>query len=497
LTEHAGPYPSSSPPISPVPDPAVSERLPWQTSTAPRYIGLFLWIVFFDQLGRRTLAVGGLLPSVLGAIAAGLLCYLLLYYVPAMWGFRTGQPLTTLGTSTFGEAGTGWLTGVLVGLAQVVWFAVATSYATDLTFRGLVSCGLLDPRALEPLVLGRLKLPSLLFLVTAATWTYAAALVGHYLPQIIAALMNVYPVFMAVLLAVTMLATIRGVPQFRPPGIDQVTGASVAVREGVLRAVTMMIELVCGFFATAGALSADWGAANRTDRDVRMGGLVGVSMSVWTVAALALLSVAGSYGHDPGPAGLVARPGPPAGTLAYTFRNAVLLGIGGKLGGTILLVFGLGSLAPACYTAYLFGRRFEDAWPRIARLRWTLLGTTAASLLIALGVADRLDTTFSLMGAIFAPLVAAVAAEYVRHRGTWPGPRRGVNAPGLAAWAVGLAVGLVPVAAEAVGMSDRPAARFQPAVMFAFLTAFVTYQALAALRLEAPPASDSGTATDT
>ena len=80
---------------------------------------------------------------------------------------------------------------------QVVWFAVATFYATELTFDGLLSCHLMNPRSLEPIHLGGVLLPSLPFLVTSLTWSFAAALTGHYLLQIIAALMNVFPIFMA------------------------------------------------------------------------------------------------------------------------------------------------------------------------------------------------------------------------------------------------------------------------------------------------------------
>ena len=225
MTNPTGPTPSP-PTAEPGTQPAL-ERKPWQTSTAPTYIGLFLWVVYFDQLPRWTLAVGGLLPSVLGALLAGLLCYLLLYYAPAMWGFKSGQPLTTLGTSTFGRTGARWLTGVLIGLVHVVWFAVATFYATELTFEALVSCRLMNPRSLEPIHLGGLLLPSLLFLVTSLTWSFAAALVGHYLVQIIGALMNVFPIFMALLLALAMSLTIGGVSQFPPLGIDPATIAGL------------------------------------------------------------------------------------------------------------------------------------------------------------------------------------------------------------------------------------------------------------------------------
>jgi len=428
---------------------------------------------------------------VLGALVAGLLCYLLLYYAPAMWGFKSGQPLTTLGTSTFGLTGARWLTGALIGLVQVVWFAVATFYATELTFDALLSCRLMNPGSLEPIHLGGLLLPSLVFLVTSLTWSFAAALVGHYLVQIIGALMNVFPIFMALLLALAMSLTLGGASRFQPPGIDPATMKPMSA--GGLRALTMMIELVFGFFATAGALAADWGAVNRTERDVRLGGWFGVVFASWTVATLALLTVAGALGRlstDVGPAGIHG-----VQHLEYSFRSAVSQGIGGRVAATILMVFGLGSLAPTCFSAYLFGHRFHAAWPRIKRIHWTLIGTTAAWLLIAGGYAGRLETIFSLMGAVVAPLVAALSADYFRQRGAWRGGRLGVNGPGLAAWSVGVAVGLVPILSQAVGW---PAGiRFQPAAVFAYVAAFVTYLILAALGTEAPLISDrSATAPD-
>jgi cytosine permease len=488
--------PTGSTPISPRVEAAAKpalERQPWQTSTAPKYIGLFLWVVYFDQLPRWTLAAGGLLPSVLGALVAGLLCYMLLYYPPAIWGFKSGQPLTTLGTSTFGVAGATWLTGVLMGLVQVVWFAVATFYATELTFEGLESCRLLNPAALEPIHLVGLQLPSLLFLVTSLAWSFAAALTGHYLLPIIGALMNIFPIFMALLLAVAMGLTIDGVAGLRPLGIDPASGATVS--GAGLVAASMMIELVFGFFATAGALAADWGAVNRTERDVRLGGWVGVVLASWTVATLALLTVAGALGRlhaAAGPAGI-----PRGGFLLdYSFRGAVLQAIGGSLGSTILLVFGLGSLAPTCYSAYLFGHRFSAAWPRVKRIHWTLIGTTAAWLLIAAGWAGRLETIFPVMGAVLAPLVAALSADYLRQRGAWHGARLGVNGPGVIAWAIGLGVGLVPVLAPIARWNAGM--QFQPAAVFAYLAAFVTYLVLAVLGAEAPwePLPSSATARD-
>ena len=89
------------------------------------------------------------------------------------------------------------------------------------------------------------------------------------------------------------------------------------------------------------------------------------------------------------------------------------------------------------------------------------------------------------MGAVFAPMVGAMAADYSRHRGEWPGPRRDVNQAGLVAWVVGLAVGMVPTIARSWGQGWGE--HVQPAAVFAFVVAFLTYLILAGIGAESPP----------
>jgi hypothetical protein len=218
------------------------------------------------------------------------------------------------------------------------------------------------------------------------------------------------------------------------------------------------------------------------------------------IATLALISVAGFQGRLVGPNlvesgqvdpyGASLRAGPPRVVSSITslnrpvestFRAAVSVGIGGKIGCAMLLIFGAAALAPTTYSSYVLGRRLHAALPRLSRTQWTLVGIALAWTLVALGWVERLERVFTLMGALFAPVVGCMAAEYVRHKGTWPGPRRGVNLPGLVGWAFGLAVGLIPFAGGRL-------AWFQPAAFWAFVAAFVVYRVVAAVAGEAPPA---------
>jgi cytosine permease len=190
---------------------------------------------------------------------AGLLCAWLLFYVPAMWGMRTGRPMIVVASSTFGARGATWVPFGLMALAQVVWFAVATYYATELTLRGWspAACSI---RGTSPRLARRPALKSPLFLVTSLFWSYAAALVGYYLVGVIAALMKVFPVFMALSLLLAALLSLGG---HRGRSTAPSAWEAGSVDFGGLRAVAVMIQLVFGFFATAGAASADWGAVAR------------------------------------------------------------------------------------------------------------------------------------------------------------------------------------------------------------------------------------------
>jgi cytosine permease len=479
--------PSSSPPADPSLLPptlrfALSapplERKSWVWGVGPHTIGLFLWVVYFDRLAPTTLGVGGLAWSALGALVGGLLCFLLLYQGPALWGQRTGRGLTVLGSSTFGTSGSVWITDVLIGLAEVVWFAVATYYATHLILQAFVSFHMLDPRALRPIAYGRWTFQSPLFLVTSLVWSLWAALVGHYLVRIIAALMNVFPIFPALMLGLAMLLTLKGVASYTPPALDPAAAGAVegaVLNRAGLTAFLTMIQIVFGFYAMAGVMSADWGAATRTSRDVTVGGLVSVAFASATVATLALLTVAGAAGQLPDPA-----------SATLTFHESVEQAIGGTLAGTMLLIFGLASLAPTTYAAFVFSHRFAAVWPRVSGLSRTLIGMALAWPLIAIGWAGRLEAIFGLMGAIFAPVAGAIAADASRSRGVWPGPRPGTSTAGLGAWAAGLGVGLVPTIAASWRI--EPMTRLQPASLFAFLTAYIVFRVLASLGFEPPAA---------
>ncbi len=444
----------------------VLERKGWQQSLGPSLIGLFLWIGFFDQIPRETVGRSALAWPVLGSAAGGILGYLLLYRVPTLWTFRTGRPLAIVFTSTFGIRGATMVPGWFILAIQVVWIAIATRYASTLTLRGLELLGLLNPSYHRTFVLGRLHLPSGLFMATAFFFGLAGTMAGRYLVRVIAALMAVYPIIIALLLGITAALAIKGLPDYRAL-LAGVRGGSAA---GIMVAL-VAVQMVFAFLA-AGALSAaELGVVARTERDVKRGGWVGLAGGATVVAMLSIMTVAGTFMRYG-----IKVPANQETSFSLTFVHAVETLIGGRTSGAMLLAFGLAGLAPACFSSYVFTAQAYEAFPKIARTKWTILGFLAAWMLVIFGQVDRLFPVLGLVGGLLAPVLGAMAADAFKAGGIWPGARVGVNPPGYFAWLAGAIVGIAPFAAPNTGL-----ARLQPASLLAFCTAFLVYLIAAAM----------------
>jgi hypothetical protein len=215
--------------------------------------------------------------------------------------------------------------------------------------------------------------------------------------------------------------------------------------------------------------------------DVRIGGWIGIILAGSFCAIMALLTVAGALGLCTRGIFQTAGESP---AIPLSFHWAILAGIGGIKGGAILNLFGLATMAPACFSAWTFRERVSKHWPAIRRRVWTRIAGVLAFVLIATSWADRLEWIFDLMGAVFASAVGILVADALRQKMRWHGVRRDWNPAGLLAWGLGLAVGLVPVLGSLVNWSA--ARRFQPASLYAFLTSAGLYLVLAALGLERP-----------
>jgi len=418
-----------------VPNPA-GKRAPWYANTAPSYAGIFLWVAFYRSIGQGTLDHAGLLVCLAGLVFASVLCYAFYYLAPAMLGMKTGLPLYVVGSSTFGTKGGYVMPGLLMGLLQIGWFAVATALATDFMLKGIYG-----PAAPGP--------GSAPFILTGVVWGAFLAWVGakgiQYLARV-STILNFIPLLMLVMVCFS----VGGAAQSHvAPGKGDVFGA-----------FTAMIALVIGFFATAGAAGADFGMNARHARDVRWGGLVGVMLAPIVAGGLALAAVAASKSP----------------TLDYA---DVIQGIGGSLGASTFFLFALASIPAGCFCIFIAGNSFSTMIPGVPRVASSLAAGALGIVLAVTGVAMNLAGFFTIVGASFGPICGAIAADYLLSGRRWAGPREGVNLAGYISWAIGFAVGVLPNI-----LPDNLKGYAQPSPLYSFIVGFVVYAILAKAGLQ-------------
>lgn len=422
-----------------VPNPQANRR-PWYANTAPSYAGIFLWVAFYQQMAGTTIAHGGLGLCLAALLIAGLLCYGLYYFVPAMLGMKTGYPLYVVGSSTFGTKGGYIMPGLLMGLLQIGWFAVATFFSTDFILKGL---GMKSEPMTAP------------FLVVGILWGLVMAWVGAKGIQYVAKvslLLNAIPLIM---LLIVLFQTAGGIARYQVP----------AGQENSFLAFTSVLAIVIGFFATAGAAGADFGINSRSGSDVKMGGLVGIALAVLIAGGLPLLSVAGAHGLN-------------AGVTGWNYDD-VIQNIGGPIASAMFFLFAIASIPPTCFCAFIAGNSFSTMIPGVSRVASTMTGAAVGVLLAVTGVAANLISFFNIVGASFGPICGAMAADYLLSGRKWAGPREGVNLAGYIAWAIGFGVGILPFVLPA-----GQAASAQPAVLYSFVTGFLVYAVLAKVGLQ-------------
>ena len=419
----------------------IANRAPWYVNTAPSYAGVFLWIAFYQSIAQGAIDRAGIGLCMLALLVAGLLSFALYYYAPAMLGMKTGFPLYVVGSSTFGTKGGYLMPGLLMGLLQVGWFAVATYLTTRFILSGLRA----NPNP-----------GTLAFIAIAIVWGYVMAYIGvkgiQYVAKV-SLILNIIPLIMIVFVFMKT-----------SPGISRHTVAN----PDPFAAFTILIAVVIGFFATAGAAGADFGMNSRDKRDVKWGGLVGITIPVLIAGGLPLMSVAGARALDP--------------NLHSLDYGDVIGATGGWVASAMFFLFALASVTPSCFCAFIAGNSFSTMIPRVSRMASTMAGVTVAIVLAFTGVAANLVTFFQIVGASFGPICGAIAADYLLSGRKWAGPREGINWAGYIAWALGFLVGIAPF--PFMPLPDEVKRYAQPAVLYSFIVGFVAYWALAKAGLQ-------------
>ncbi|HSM79258.1 MAG TPA: hypothetical protein VLT57_16585 [Bryobacteraceae bacterium] len=419
-------------------------RAAWYTNTAPTYAGVFLWIGFYESIASGTLDRAGLSLSLLALVVAALLSFGLYYYAPAMLGMKTGLPLYVIGSSTFGTRGGYLIPGLLMGALQVGWYGVSTDLATKFLLKAFGVSS--DAGTWQ-------------YLVTAVVWGYTIAWIAamgiRYVSRV-AVFANIIPFLM---ILVVFFKTNPGYQNYHPANPNAFVG------------FTLLIQIVTGFFATAGAAGADFGMENRDARDVRLGGLAGIGLAILFAGGFTLISMAGAHSTHPDMG-------------SYTFDSLIGV-VGGPLGSAIFFLYAIASVPGACFCAFIMGNSFSTMMPNLRRTSVILAGVTLSILMAVTGLASHLVPFFQIIGASFGPVCGAILADYLLSGRKWAGPREGINLAGYGAWAIGFFVGIIPF----LPVPEELKTYAQPATVYSAVAGFAAYWLLSKAGLESKKVS--------
>ncbi|MHC4537643.1 MAG: cytosine permease [Planctomycetota bacterium] len=430
-----------------------ANRAPWYKNTAPTYAGIFLWFVFWSQMSSGGgQSPGGVLSqglgvAFLGLIVAALLCHFLFYLIPGLFGMKTGLPLYVVGTSTYGTQGGFLMPGFLMGVLQFGWLGVNAFFAS---------------LALAPLFGGSAAAAK----VIAVVWAIVAAFVGLKGIQYVAKVATFLPLIPLVILLIMVAKTIGGIGDFNSEAFvaaGAVEGGST-VGLGAFGVICLCITYIVGFFATAGAAGVDFGMNSKDEKDVQMGGLIGIALATIVAGGASILIAAGAFGGG----------GSYATATADAFFMGTVMGSEGA-GKTMALLLAVAAFPPACFSSFIAANSFKTTLPKVNPFISVGIGTAVSILLAVTGWAGEVIKVFTVIGASFGPVCGAMMVDYLMAGKKWAGPRAGWNLAGWISWAVGFIVGMAPL----VGIANIPAAP-----LVAFIVGAVLYFILAKAGLE-------------
>lgn len=472
----------------------LDRRAPWYKNVAQTYAGVMLWYVFWRSLAGAGEAYGGTLaqgiwPALLAILLGGLICHFLFYLVPGLLGMKTGLPLYAVGTSTYGAQGGLYMPGFLMGILQFGWLGVNACMVAEVLCR-CFGVGLTEG--------GTVAVPNLMHAVIAIIFAAAAAFMGLKGIQYVARVATFFPLIPIVVLVVLFVSTVSGLGRFKSSEVIQ--AGKRAYAEAVLAQaqetpktqsqpkervkppadpmssyaiILLLVGVVTGFFATAGAAGADIAMNSRDVRDVQWGGLTGIALATLFAGGLSVLVVAGAYGM---PEAL-----PKSDLGSYLDPLHLMKGILGETTANVFLILlAISAFPGGCFSAYIAATSFKTTMPRVNPFVSVGIGTLVSILLAVTGWAMQVIPFFEIIGASFGPVCGAMVADYLLSRGKWPGPRAGFSPAGWISWVLGFIVGALNFVLNLFG--QKPVIPCAPVA--AFVVGFVLYYVLAQAGLE-------------
>lgn len=406
-----------------------SNRAPWYKNTAPAYAGIILWFVFWNEIVKCGGASGGGLVWGIGLpiaaiVFAALVCFAFFYFVPGLFGLKTGLPLYVVGSSVFGAKGGIVMPGLLMGILQFGWVGV-NIFASSVLLHETLS-----------------MIPLWVIMIV---WGIAATFVGLKGIQYVAKISTYLPLIPLAILIFLLFKTGSHIADFDSANFvtQSVKSAQEAVQSTApvtlskLSIFSIISTVVIGFFATAGAAGVDFGTNARNKKDVCLGGFVGVALAMIFTGVAAVLILAGAYGNPEVAKTLAANNSPVV--VTETFKAL----LGTTTANTLMFLLAIAAFPAACFSSLIAANSFKAMLPNVnANLAVSIGGIAAIALAIS-GYAGKSVEVFNVIGASFGPICGALFADYFLNKGKWSGARAGLNPAGWIAWAVGFAIGIL------------------------------------------------------
>lgn len=409
------------------------KRAPWYKNVAPTYAGIFLWFVFWQDAAKAG-SLGGTLSqgvgvALFGLVLSALICHFLFYLVPGLLGMKTGLPLYIVGTSTFGAQGGFIMPGFLMGVLQFGWLGVNVFFSAQAVGAFF-----------------NLEATSTGVKVIMVVWGVLAAFVGLKGIQYVARVSTYLPLIPLGVLLAMLFSTLGGVGSFDPQKLiasHQVLAPTAPAALGTVGVIALLLTYVVGFFATAGAAGVDIAMSTRNEKDVSMGGLIGIALATLVTAGISVLIVAGVYGSPELSAKAVAAG---AEKKSFILDSFSLISVVMSAGTAKWMMFALAVAAfpPACFSSFIAANSFRTTLPQVNPFISVGLGTAVSVILAITGLAGKVIPVFVIIGASFGPICGAMMVDYLISGGKWTGPRAGFNPAGWIAWALGFVVGILP-----------------------------------------------------
>lgn len=431
----------------------MANRAPWYKNTAPTYAGIMLWFVFWNDVPSNGALSAGLGMALLSLVVSALICHFLFYLVPGLLGMKTGRPLYIVGTSTYGAQGGFIMPGFLMGVLQFGWLGVNT-YFSSIALSALFGS---DPTAAK---------------VIMVLWAVLAAFVGLKGIQYVAGVATYLPLIPLAILLFLLTKTIGNAGSFDAADFaakSEAAGGAGAI--GAFGVFALSITYVVGFFATAGAAGVDFGMNNKDEKNVQMGGLIGIALATIIAGGISLVVAAGAF----------AKTGVPLTQTALEPFLKNLLPVEGDpaaTSGTVktfLILLAVAAFPPACFSSFIAANSFKTTLPKTSPFITVGIGTLVSIILAVTGWAGEVISVFKVIGASFGPICGAMMVDYLMSGKKWVGPRAGFNPAGWISWAAGFVVGMI----DTLGWVAVPASP-----LVAFVIGAVLYFALAKAGME-------------